>query len=471
MTLKEQRLRTTINRLSLLAAFIVTISLPSVYLFTGYRYLQGSLETEAEITADTIDILVTENPDYWRYQSVRLEEMLRRRDSLKPAGRKITDLAGNEIAKGVLQPARPTVTARAGIKDAGSTVAQVELAQSLNPLLWRTLLLTGLGLGLGGMVFAILKLIPMRALNEAQHELQENERKYHALFSNLAQAVLIVDFVGQPTVVDANEASGRLIGLPWRQVIGMTIAELFDTAADGVVLTLTQALAAKGSVSHEFHWRRLNKLVHLSVIATAEKQVAVLCEDVTDRRKDEQRVQQMAYYDPLTGLPNRSLLYDRIQQAMARANRTATKLAFLFIDLDRFKPINDTLGHEAGDRLLEQIATRLKSGTRAADTVARFSGDEFVMVVGDLQEAHHAVLVAEGVLERLTQPYQIAGQQLSCGCSIGIAIYPDEGVDADTLINHADLAMYAAKEQGGNRQISYAYLLNNPSASPRNYPR
>lgn len=471
MTLKEKRLRTTINRLSLLAALITTVSLPSVYLFTGYRYLQGSLETEAEITADTIDILVTENPDYWRYQSVRLEEMLRRRDNLKPAGRKIADLAGNEIVKGMLLPAWPTVTARADIKDAGNTVAQVELAQSLQPLLWRTLVLTGVGLALGGMVFAILKLIPMRALNEAHRELQENERKYHALFSNLAQAVLIIDFAVQPTVVDANEASGRLIGLPWRQVIGMSIAELFDEAADGVVQTLKQALAAKGSVTHELHWQRLNKLVHLSVIATAEQQVAVLCEDVTDRRKDEQRVQQMAYYDPLTGLPNRSLLYDRVQQAMARANRTTTKLGFLFIDLDRFKPINDTLGHEAGDRLLEQIATRLKSGTRAADTVARFSGDEFVMVVGDLQEAHHADLVADGILERLAQPYQIGGQQLNCACSIGIAIYPDEGVDADTLINHADLAMYAAKEQGGNRQVSYSYLLNNPSASPRNYPR
>lgn len=176
-------------------------------------------------------------------------------------------------------------------------------------------------------------------------------------------------------------------------------------------------------------------------------------QDITEQRAAQERIEFLATRDPLTELPNRLLLRDRITHAMAGAARSGTQLALLFIDLDQFKTINDSLGHWVGDELLKQVAARLASCVRMEDTLARLGGDEFVLLLQGLTDSQAASQVASKVLSLLARPYLIEGHQLSSSCSIGISLYPTDGEDAQALMKNADAAMYYAKERGrGNYQ-------------------
>ena len=172
--------------------------------------------------------------------------------------------------------------------------------------------------------------------------------------------------------------------------------------------------------------------------------------DITDRKVAQQRINYLAYYDALTDLPNRVLLRDRLATALAGARRRKNKVALLFLDLDRFKFINDSLGHSVGDILLQEVAVRLKSCAREQDTVARLGGDEFLVVLSDVNAIPDAVIAAERLMDAMTHEFIIHDQPLNISCSLGISIYPEHGGDGETLIKNADAAMYSAKENGRN---------------------
>ena len=172
--------------------------------------------------------------------------------------------------------------------------------------------------------------------------------------------------------------------------------------------------------------------------------------DITDRKIAEERIQFLAYYDSLTGLPNRTLLQDRLAKALASAKRHKDRVAVLFLDLDRFKNINDSLGHSYGDLLLQELATRLQTWAREQDTVARLGGDEFIVVLSSIKEVADAAVAAERVAHSIAAEFTLQGRILNVTCSIGISVYPDHGEDAETLIKHADAAMYCSKEGGRN---------------------
>lgn len=176
-----------------------------------------------------------------------------------------------------------------------------------------------------------------------------------------------------------------------------------------------------------------------------------LFSDVTETKTQAEKLEQMAYFDALTGLPNRRLLADRLQQAIAQANRSNQLLAVCYLDLDGFKPINDTWGHAAGDRLLIKAAERLTTAVRAGDTVSRLGGDEFVLLLGDLGSLEECELALERIRSTLCEPYQLQEGTATISASIGSTIYPLDKSDADTLIRHADQAMYSAKQDGRNR--------------------
>jgi len=175
-----------------------------------------------------------------------------------------------------------------------------------------------------------------------------------------------------------------------------------------------------------------------------------LQEEIFERMRAEQRVWHIAHHDALTGLPNRSLLHDRFDHALVQAARSGQRLAVMFIDLDRFKSINDTLGHDVGDKLLQYVAERLRSVVRAVDTVARLGGDEFVVVLHEIQHVDDAVLVAEKIIAALGTALQLDGFELHATPSIGISVFPDDGSDAIALMKNADTAMYHAKAGGRN---------------------
>lgn len=173
-------------------------------------------------------------------------------------------------------------------------------------------------------------------------------------------------------------------------------------------------------------------------------------EEITDPKVAEQLVQYLAYYDILTGLPNRMLFRDRLAVALASARRRHEKVAVLFLDLDRFKIINDSLGHTVGDHLLQQVAERIKRWSREQDTVARVGGDDFLIALTAVRELSDAATAADRLVRSLTSKFNVDGNVLTTSCSIGISIFPDQGQDVETLIKNADVSMYSAKESGRN---------------------
>ena len=165
------------------------------------------------------------------------------------------------------------------------------------------------------------------------------------------------------------------------------------------------------------------------------------------RKQDEEKLELLAHNDHLTGLPNRALFHDRLELGLAMVKRNQQGLAVLFLDLDHFKEINDTLGHDVGDVLLKEASNRLLSCVRKADTVARMGGDEFTVIVTDTKTPESAEIVAKKILQVLLLPFELNGKLCNVGCSIGIARYPEHGADSETLLKHADTAMYYAKRK------------------------
>jgi diguanylate cyclase (GGDEF)-like protein/PAS domain S-box-containing protein len=182
--------------------------------------------------------------------------------------------------------------------------------------------------------------------------------------------------------------------------------------------------------------------------------------DITDRKAAEQQIEFLAYHDTLTGLPNRLLLQDRFEQAIAHAQRDGSRVALLFMDLDHFKGINDTLGHDAGDALLRQVAARLRECVRDTDTICRQGGDEFLILLPDLNHADDTVPVLLKLMERLQEPFNADGQEIATSISLGVALFPEDGGNFETLLKKADMAMYQAKDAGRNTYRFFDEAMN-----------
>ena len=186
-----------------------------------------------------------------------------------------------------------------------------------------------------------------------------------------------------------------------------------------------------------------------------ERIILLAIEDITERKKYEEKIQQMAFYDSLTGLPNRKLFSDRLGIVLAQAKRNKKKVGIVMLDLDNFKDVNDTLGHDVGDTLLKAVAERLSGTLRKSDTVARFGGDEFVLIFPDMEVIEEAIQVVQKIIDRFHKPFLIDTHQLVVTTSIGIAVYPKDGMDEEILMKNADIAMYQAKQAGRARYQLY----------------
>ncbi|MDI1292911.1 MAG: EAL domain-containing protein [Methylobacter sp.] len=236
------------------------------------------------------------------------------------------------------------------------------------------------------------------------------------------------------------------------QILEQTVQELREAESG---LHATELALSKEKTALDDHVLQLQQANENLVVATIE--ALTLAEEV---EKAKVRMVHLAQHDALTDLPNRLLLNDRLAQAIALARRHGKQLAVMFLDLDRFKHINDSLGHKIGDQLLQSIAKRLTAGVRNSDTVCRQGGDEFVILLADVEHAEDAALSAQKILDALTVPHLIDQLELHVSVSIGISIYPDDGQDADTLIKNADTAMYHAKEGGRNNYQFFEQNMN-----------
>jgi diguanylate cyclase (GGDEF)-like protein/PAS domain S-box-containing protein len=277
-------------------------------------------------------------------------------------------------------------------------------------------------------------------------------------FEHSHEGILIAD--KDHRIISANHALSEITGFPAGEMIGQKAEAIYAGLQDPAYLqSILQEINA-----HD-HWQSELWGCHrdghgypfsLSVTAVrnADREIInyiAILTDVSKHKEAEEKMQHMAEHDALTGLPNRILLIDRMHQAIAAAQRNGTKLAILFLDLDRFKYINDSFGHDVGDKLLQTVAERLRKCVRSNDTVSRLGGDEFVVMLVDVVNNERIAHIAENILNAISVPYTIEGGDFTVTTSIGISTCPDDSRDIDTLLKNADTAMYHAKDSGANR--------------------
>ena len=291
---------------------------------------------------------------------------------------------------------------------------------------------------------------------------EESLRLAAKVIETTNEAVLIAD--ANFRVTSVNPAFTEITGYQSDEVSGKKPTFLTALRKDKALFAKMQAdMEKQGHWEGEFWNKRKNGedyAQRLSISAITDEtgkvqQYAALIGDITKRKQDEERILYQANYDSLTGLPNRTLFLDRLNMSLSRMKRGKGKLGLMFIDLDGFKLINDTLGHELGDLLLQEAAKRLNQCVRQGNTIARLGGDEFTVIMPDLEDPRDGSMVAQRILDTLAKPYNLAGHEAFISGSIGITVYPDDGDTASHLLRNADAAMYRAKEQG---KANYQYF-------------
>ena len=294
-----------------------------------------------------------------------------------------------------------------------------------------------------------------------RHQREEALRLSVTVLNTMDEAVIVTDL--ENNIVSVNPAFTFITGYLPDEVIGKNPKLLSSNMhPPEFYQDMWQSLFASGIWHGEILNRDKNGTLFVEWLSIKRvcddfglptNYVAVFS-DITERKTTEERTQYLANYDVLTGLPNRTLFSDRLQQAIAKARRDKLHMAVMFIDLDKFKPVNDLYGHQVGDVVLEQVATRLRECLRReSDTVGRMGGDEFVVILPEIEVTGDARIIAEKILDTLNQSFDIAGHTIHISSSIGIAIFPEHGSDEKMLLKSADAAMYLAKEGGRNRLV------------------
>lgn len=302
---------------------------------------------------------------------------------------------------------------------------------------------------------------------DKEKQAEQKQRLASTVFDSATEAIMVTNTDKHIEMV--NPAFQQITGYSEKEVLGKTpsllksgkhSAEFYDS--------LYHVLKERGAWEGEIWNRRKDGEIYpqwLMISSRYDQEgnlegYVALFADITKRKKDEALIRQQANYDSITALPNRNLFTDRLNQALSIADRNKTKTALLFIDLDRFKYVNDTYGHHMGDLLLQQVADRLRAEVRKSDTVARLGGDEFAVIISNLQQQHVVEKVATKILDSLAKPYQLNENEAFISCSIGIAFYPDHSTRPETLIVNADSAMYKAKKKGRNTHEYFNEALN-----------
>ncbi len=303
-----------------------------------------------------------------------------------------------------------------------------------------------------------------RQVTEQLEERKRAEERYRLLFDRNLAGVYIAttDF----RVISCNDACAQIFGYESAAEFvdqGGSIAHAYDRDREAIL----RRLHVDGIVTNEEvelqgrDGRAVWALENVRLIESGSgSTLEGILLDISDRKRAEEEVAYRAYHDPLTDLPNRALFLDRLTVAVAHAERQQRRLAIMFLDVDDLKMVNDTLGHGTGDELLSRLAQRLSEMVRRGDTVARVGGDEFLILLPDVHGEQDASQIAQKVLERVAAPFVVHGEELHVTASLGVAVYPTDGVDAETLIRNADGAMYRVKERGGNRFQLSSRLVN-----------
>jgi diguanylate cyclase (GGDEF)-like protein/PAS domain S-box-containing protein len=306
----------------------------------------------------------------------------------------------------------------------------------------------------------------IRRLLEAQGKTESVLQQSATVFENTSEGVLITDTDAK--IIAVNKAFTKITGYPENEVLGRDPSILKSGLHDsGFYSAMWSSLQRDGEWKGEISDRRKNgeifpKWQTISAVRDDNGKLThyvSVFSDISQLKESAKKLHDLAHHDTLTGLPNRLLLNARLEHTLQRAGRDGNHVAVLFLDLDNFKKINDSLGHPVGDYLLQQVAKRLLACVREDDTVARLGGDELTIVLGSMHDARFAAKVAQQILDALSEPFQLERQEVFVSASIGISIYPQDGRDSTALLKNADAAMYVAKNEGRNRYHFYAEEL------------
>lgn len=443
--------------MALSISLLIAVAAPGMYFLVSRQNLRNQLESHAELAVNAVSRLIAENPRMWRFEEQRLSELLQRtaHDGV-PETKRILDSNGEVIAGNNVTVPVPRVSHSQNMYDAGSSVAYLEISRSLRPLLTRTLLTALCSTMVGTLLFFVFRTLPIRIMTKALQALEENEKKYRLLYNTMKEGLALhrMEYDDQGalsslTLIDANPSCVAMCGGNRARMIGSNSIDLFGDSLREFLFD-RRLLKQGDAVSFEICLPGAEDYYSVHAFSPEQGLVATLFEDVTERKKSEQQIQHMAFFDRLTDLPNRTLFFDRLNQAIASASRESSSLAVFFLDLDRFKSVNDTLGHDAGDQLLIEVSQRLLGHIRTTDTLARMGGDEFVFVITGSGEQLNAAHVARKLIDSFQAPFLIKGHELHVTSSIGIALFPEDGSDAETLLKNADRALYLAKDSGRN---------------------
>lgn len=311
-------------------------------------------------------------------------------------------------------------------------------------------------------------------LKQIKGKLEESQNQLQSIIRNVMDGIITINEFGE--IQGFNPAAEQIFGYLQQDVLGKNVKMLMpeparsehDTCINRYLHTgQCQVLGVRGREVMAIRKNGESFPMELSVsemVLGGRRYFIGIARDITERKLAEQKIAHLAHYDYLTGLPNRALFLDSLQHSISLAKRNNYKVAVLFLDLDGFKKVNDTLGHDAGDLLLQGVAKRLKAIIRASDTVARVGGDEFIFVLNEIGSDENAALIANKIIVALSEPFELKEQRCHVGGSIGISIYPDDSKETDTLIKQADEAMYLAKQSGKNTHKFYRDVLRKRSS-------
>ncbi len=301
-----------------------------------------------------------------------------------------------------------------------------------------------------------------------EERLRRSEERFRGIFENAPIGILLVDMQGR--IFQANHTAADLLAYDEQHMAGIHVSRLVPPDERAKLKESLGALTLRDQTTHRAERRMIcqngleiwtNFHVVLQRSGNGEPLYYIVqIADITDIKQGQQRMERMAFYDTLTNLANRRLFQDRLNQAIEHCVRNNCVSALLYLDLDNFKRVNDTLGHQMGDDLLREVASRLQLCVRGEDTVGRTGGDEFTILLADIASPADAGMVAQKILNHLREPIEISGQPLVVTTSIGITVLPSDGLDPNELLRNADLAMYKAKERGRNNYQFYSEDLN-----------
>jgi diguanylate cyclase (GGDEF)-like protein len=341
-------------------------------------------------------------------------------------------------------------------------VAKIDLSEIQHPFI-KTV---GLAFLIGLVVIAAGAVSFFKITEPIIQQICMSEKRYRSLFKSMTNGVAVykaVDNGNDFIFTDLNKSAKNMNNTKWLGEIGQRVTQTFPNVDEFGLLDVFRRVYRDGcQENHPITKYQDNQLVSWFenfVYRLPNGEIVAIHNDITKQKLLEESLKQQAEMDPLTGLPNRVLFQDRLTQAIEMASRNGNKVGLLFIDLDAFKLVNDTMGHDQGDILLREISDRIISCVRRTDTVARFGGDEFVSIIPDMKNDAYIKLVARKILDKTSMPVKLNGQEVNISASIGITIFPDDAESFDDLLKNADCAMYQAKASGRNRYKYYTHTM------------